>query len=404
MKKNVKLTLSLVLTFLLLYSCSNSLEADSSKFAELMCQANELDKKMATGDMNAYNKRNMLIFDIAELEQSFGDKYKDEDSKKEFDNAVSLAMLKTKCNTDSKTKNKDKTVTKEEISEPKIDKEFITLNSIQIGDNITQHQDYKLDKEQDNFFDIYINKEKTTINKLEGNLKLYVSNSIVEKIEFNSGNSFMGSTSVAGSVFDAMLKKRKNWVRDAMLNYNITQWDDSRKKSQYVKQDFLHQYDLERIEMLGTQLGWNMSYVITSKDAEKKELQGKKRNLNFGSTKDKKVVEKKINENQKEIEFIEYKGEIKTYPITMKIKFYGEYNCNTDNSLIEGYYYYNKSGESNKLILKGYYCGKNITIEEKDSNNNTTGIFNGIQNNNTIEGVWKNPKTDKKLNFIIRKE
>ncbi|WP_452232589.1 YARHG domain-containing protein [Lacinutrix sp. MEBiC02595] len=199
-------------------------------------------------------------------------------------------MLFTNCNSNSKTKNEEKTVEKEQISEPKIDKEFITLNSVQIGDNITQHPDYKHDEKQDNFFDIYINKEKTTINELEGNLKLFVSNSIIEKIEFNSGDSFFGSTSVAGTVFDAMLEQRKNWVRDAMLNYSITEWDDSRKKSQYVKKDFLHQYDLERIEMLGVQMGWNMSYVITSKDAEKKELQGKKSNLNFGSTKSKKEV------------------------------------------------------------------------------------------------------------------
>jgi hypothetical protein len=374
MKKKVKLTLSLALTFLLLNSCSNSLETDSSKFAELMCQANELDKKIASGDINAYNKRNMLVFDIAKLEQSFGDKYKDEDSKKEFDNAVSLAMLKTKCNSDSKTKNEDKTVKKEEISEPKIDKEFITLNSIQIGDNITQHQDYKLDEEQDNFFDIYINKEKTTINELEGNLKLYVSNSIIEKIEFNSGDSFMGSTSVAGSVFDAMLKKRKNWVRDAMLNYNITQWDNSRKISQYVKQDFLHQYDLERIEMLGTQLGWNMSYVITSKDAEKKELQGKKSNLNFGSSK--KEVKKNKNENkeiQKEVEFIEEpKKDEKQKFLTISV----------DNLRVR------TSPELDSEKIENLAIGNKVEFLEKSNNQTTVTI-----KNNEITEYWYKVKT-----------
>lgn len=190
--------------------------------------------------------------------------------------------------------NEEKAIEKEQITEPKIDKEFITLNSIKIGDNIAQHSNYKLDDKQDNFFDVYINKEKTTINKLEGNLKLYVSNSIVEKIEFNSADSFMGSTSLAGTAFNIMLEERKSWVRDAMLNYNITEWDDSKKIAQYVKQDFIHQYDLEKIEMLGVQLGWNMSYIITSKNAEIKEEQGKKNNLDFGSTKVKDEVEKNI--------------------------------------------------------------------------------------------------------------
>ncbi|WP_452228194.1 YARHG domain-containing protein [Lacinutrix sp. MEBiC02404] len=106
----------------------------------------------------------------------------------------------------------------------------------------------------------------------------------------------------------------------------------------------------------------------------------------------------------RENEFVEYKGKIKSDPITMKIKFYGEYNCINDGSLIEGYYYYNKSGESNKLILKGHSCGTKITIEEKDSNNKTTGVFIGVQSNDKIEGVWKNSKTDEKLDFIIRKD
>ena len=325
---------------------------------------------------------------------------------------ISLLSCNSNNNGNKKTAEKEitKEITKEEKKEetkktPSIDIEFITLNSIQIGDNIKEHKNFILSEDQDNFFDIYI--KEATINKIKGNLRLYVSKSIVEKIKFDSGASFMGATSSANTVFNAMLEERKSWIRDAMLNYNIKKWDDSKKVSQYENQDFLHQYDLERIEMLGVQMGWNMSYIITSKNAERKELQGKKRVLNFGSTKEKKEVEKKINENQenlKEVEFIEYKGEIKNYPITMKIKFYGEYNCNTDSSLIEGYYYYDKSGESNKLILKGYYCGTNITIEEKDSNNNTTGIFNGIQSKDRIEGIWKNPKTYKKLNFIIRKE
>lgn len=169
--------------------------------------------------------------------------------------------------------NEEKTIEKEQITAPKIDKEYITLNSIKIGDNIAQYSNYKLDDKQDNFFDIYVNKEKTTINKLEGNLILFVSNSIIEKIQFDSGDSFMGSTNVAGTVFNAMLEERKSWVQDAMLNYNITQWDDSKNISQYVKQDFIHQYGLERIEAFGIQIGWNMSYVITSKSAETKELQ-----------------------------------------------------------------------------------------------------------------------------------
>jgi len=291
-----------------------------------------------------------------------------------FSVSLIFLILFTNCNSNSKTNNEEKTVKKEQISEPKIDKEFITLNSVQIGDNITQHPEYKLDEEQDNFFDIYINKEKTTINELEGNLKLYVSNSIIEKIEFNSGDSFMGSTSVAGTVFDAMLEQRKNWVRDAMLNYNITEWDDSRKISQYVKQDFLHQYDLERIEMLGTQLGWNMSYVITSKDAEKKELQGKKSNLNFGSSK--KEVKKNTNENkeiQKEVEFIkEPKKDEKQKFLTISV----------DNLRVR------TSPELDSEKIENLAIGSKVEFLEKSNNQTTVTI-----KNNEITEYWYKVKT-----------
>ncbi|MBE7686512.1 SH3 domain-containing protein [Tenacibaculum piscium] len=203
---------------------------------------------------------------------------------------ISLFLL-INCNS------KNNSSKERERKKPTIDKEFITLNGIQIGDNIKHHKKFILSDNQDNFFDIYVN--KAVINKLEGNLKLFVSNSIIQKIEFNSGDSFMGSTSIARTLFNTMLEKRKSWIRDAMLNYNITEWDNSKKTAQYIKQNFLHQYNLEKIEAFGVQMGWNMSYIITSKDTERKELQGKKRNLNFGSTKEKKEVKNNTNENKK---------------------------------------------------------------------------------------------------------
>lgn len=197
-----------------------------------------------------------------------------------------------------KNETQEKTiVSKKENNKTSINKEFITLNSIQIGDNIKEHTNFSLSKEQDNFFDIYINNQKTTINKLEGNLMLFVSNSIIEKIQFDSGATFMGSTSLARTAFNGMLEERKEWVRDAMLNYSIAEWDDSKTISEYVKKDFLHQYNLESINALGQQLGWKMSYVITSRDAQLKEKQGRKNNLDFGSTKTESKTNKEIEKN-----------------------------------------------------------------------------------------------------------
>ncbi|WP_055445201.1 SH3 domain-containing protein [Lacinutrix himadriensis] len=288
------------------------------------------------------------------------------------------SILLISCNSkngDKKTVEKE-TLEQETLKTPSIDKEFITLNSIQIGDNIGEHNNFLLSKDQDNFFDIYVNKEKTTINKLEGNIKLFVSNSIIEKIEFNSGDSFMGSTSVAGTLFDAMLEQRKNWVRDAMLNYNISEWDDSRKISQYVKQDFLHQYDLERIEMLGVQMGWNMSYVITSKDAEIKELQGKKRNLNFGSTKEKKEVKNKTTENkenEKEVEFVEKpKKDKKQIFFTISV----------DNLRVR------TSPELDSEKIENLAIGSEVEFLEKSNNQTTVTI-----KNNEITEYWYKVKT-----------
>lgn len=279
---------------------------------------------------------------------------------------IGLTLL-ISCN--SNNNGEKKSVEKETKKTPSINKEFITLNSIQIGDKIREHQNFVLSDDQDNFFDIYVNKEKTTINKLEGNLKLFVSNSIIEKIEFISGDSFWGSTSVAGTVFDAMLEKRKSWVRDAMLNYSITEWDDSRKISQYVKQDFLHQYDLEKIEALGVQMGWKMSYVITSKNAEIKELQGKKSNLNFGSTKEKKEVKK----NQSDVEFIEkQKKDEKQKFLTISV----------DNLRVR------TSPELDSEKIENLAIGSEVEFLEK-SNDQTTVIIN----DNEITEYWYKVKT-----------
>lgn len=107
----------------------------------------------------------------------------------------------------------------------------------------------------------------------------------------------MGARNLAGTIFNEMHKERKKWIEDAMLNYSIHEWDDSREYPRYVKQGFIHQYELSRQEIFGQQIGWEMSYLITSKDAEEKEERGKISNLDFGSTKKKKVVENNVNSN-----------------------------------------------------------------------------------------------------------
>ena len=220
---------------------------------------------------------------------------------------VSLYLLLS-CNLG---KNEEKKTLKEDI---KINKEFITINSIQIGDNINQYKNFKLSDNQNSFFDIYINIENTTINELEGNLILFVSNSIIEKIEFISRGVFWGKTSVGHIAFEMLLNERKEWISDAMLNYNIDNWDKiSTKKYQFEKQGYLHQYELEEVNMLGTQIGWYVSYVITSKDAEIKELQGRKSKLNFNSSKEKEDLNNDVtenNQNESEVDFIEESEEV----------------------------------------------------------------------------------------------
>ena len=97
-----------------------------------------------------------------------------------------------------------------------------------------------------------------------------------------------------------------------------------------------------------------------------------------------------------------YKGAIKKYPITMVIRFYEEYECQRGGSLVDGYYYYDKSGKNHKLRLKGYACGASIYLTEKNKHGKVTGHFVGVIDDDEISGVWKNPKNNKQLDFKLK--
>ena len=311
MKTKFNLIIGILITASILFSCSTANDTPIDKLI------NHFNQSGLDGD------RSTKMFEVIGAIDGAGydgdgfsiELYEYEDANKSFKDDVikngHLIMMIQNVSEDKKIKivetfqsfqlgkeielAKEKNILKDEKPKaPSINSQFITLNSVQIGDNIQQHKNFILDKEQESFFDVYVNRERTTINKLDGNLRLYVSNSIIEKIQFDSGASFMGSTSVASTVFNGMLEERKQWVRDAMLNYSISEWDDTNTMSEYNKQNYLHQYDLNSIDVFGKQVGWNLKYIITSKNTEIKELQGKKNNLDFGSN-------KKINDQKDEL-------------------------------------------------------------------------------------------------------
>lgn len=115
---------------------------------------------------------------------------------------------------------------------------------------------------------------------------------------------------------------------------------------------------------------------------------------------DQKFMEE-IEKKEKEIQIAKntilvFEGQIKNYPIIMELTFYQdeeEYDCNRGGSIVEGNYYYKKSGPANKLKLKGYTCGASINLTEVDKDDNWTGDFGGIMNGGDINGSWSNEKT-----------
>ena len=106
------------------------------------------------------------------------------------------------------------------------------------------------------------------------------------------------------------------------------------------------------------------------------------------------------NKTTSENELKIYEGSIKNYPIVMELKFKnGLTKCDNNGQTIEGYYYYKKSGEKNKLIVTGKVCNGSIELSEFDKNNNSTGSFNGLIDGAKISGNWGN--SSKKLKWSV---
>ncbi len=97
-----------------------------------------------------------------------------------------------------------------------------------------------------------------------------------------------------------------------------------------------------------------------------------------------------------------YTGFIATYPIHFWFKTTGGYDCPRGGSTFEGFYYYDKNGSSNRLLLKGYSCGASIYFTEYNENGTTTGNFSGIWGGDEIHGSWNSGA--KELEFKLLAE
>lgn len=72
-------------------SCGgNSIESDAKKYAELVCKAQKLATKTATGDMSAMSESTKLMTEAASLSKEMQGKYKDASDYQKF----SVAYLK----------------------------------------------------------------------------------------------------------------------------------------------------------------------------------------------------------------------------------------------------------------------------------------------------------------------
>ena len=63
-----------------------------------------------------------------------------------------------------------------------------------------------------------------------------------------------------------------------------------------------------------------------------------------------------------------------------------------EGSSVKGKYYYTKYDSSNSLKLVGTYSNKILNLNEYNSDNENTGVFNGRYEENIFSGIFINYK------------
>jgi hypothetical protein len=96
-----------------------------------------------------------------------------------------------------------------------------------------------------------------------------------------------------------------------------------------------------------------------------------------------------------------YVGSIGHYPISIYLQDGIPIECDSGGVSILGYYYYDRKGAGNKIRLKGYKCGANVSLYEFDKSENKTAIFEGIEESGIIKGTWRGVKNE--FEFFMNK-
>lgn len=169
----------------------------------------------------------------------------------------------------------------EEIASPDLAeiKKFSTIDGISLGANVDAVQNAEL-VEKEGIYNVYKCTGKE-VNTLGGVIYLYVKDGQIKKIMFSSSETFMGSTSVAHIVFDEMYNERKKWIQDAMVYYEIPEWEEAANKAFYTRNKIVHLPSLEKNDFFGMQTGWVLKYTITSNEEITSEANRIKNDLQF---------------------------------------------------------------------------------------------------------------------------
>ncbi|MDO6803028.1 hypothetical protein Q4595_11265 [Wenyingzhuangia sp. 1_MG-2023] len=202
---------------------------------------------------------------IESLKQEFNDKKNDNPNEKDL-----TKILLELYNHDPK--NEFITVGMDYVEKLK----FSTINKISIDMSIEKlGKEYKK-QEKENGYEVYM-KSDVVINGLKGSFYVYLKDKKVKKIVFKSPASWMGATRLSGQFFSAFREAREEWVQNAMAYYKIDEWTNH-TTPYYIKNKIRHQYELEKISMLGVNMGWYLGYTIVDENSWQKEQQS---NYNF---------------------------------------------------------------------------------------------------------------------------
>jgi hypothetical protein len=83
-----------------------------------------------------------------------------------------------------------------------------------------------------------------------------------------------------------------------------------------------------------------------------------------------------------------YTGKIGSFPVHLQFSTTGTVDCPRGGNTFEGWYYYDKKGENNKIKIKGEFCGSSITFSEYNEKGVSTGDFSGLWGGTELDGHW----------------